>query len=230
MVMTHYMELLSLHEPWFLILFMLVPMVLAETILAAGAFSLLYKDSRSEKWDSLSHVCGLILGVFFIVATVYIVTSYVPTIQWRGPIDYISIWAYVLGVIPAVLILLQELGIIFKGLDATAKIKKHIILMILFVLFTHLAMVFGMADPQLAGYVPPKQNNMQMQMNGNMPMDHSQMDHSKMNHDQMNGQMNGQMNNNNGQMDHSKMNHDQMNGQMNGQMNNNNGQMDHSKM
>lgn len=210
MVMTHYMELLSLHEPWFLILFMLVPMVLAETILAAGAFSLLYKDSRSEKWDSLSHVCGLILGVFFIVATVYIVTSYVPTIQWRGPIDYISIWAYVLGVIPAVLILLQELGIIFKGLDTTAKIKKHIVLMILFVLFTHLAMVFGMADPQLAGYVPPKQNNMQMQMNGNMPMDHSQMDHS--------------------QMDHSQMNHDQMNGQMNGQMNNNNGQMDHSKM
>lgn len=198
MVMTHYMELLSLHEPWFLILFMLVPMVLAETILAAGAFSLLYKDSRSEKWDSLSHVCGLILGVFFIVATVYIVTSYVPTIQWRGPIDYISIWAYVLGVIPAVLILLQELGIIFKGLDTTAKIKKHIVLMILFVLFTHLAMVFGMADPQLAGYVPPKQNNMQMQMNGNMPMDHSQMDHSQMNHDQMNGQMNGQMNNNNG--------------------------------
>ena len=204
MVMTHYMELLSLHEPWFLILFMLVPMVLAETILASGAFSLLYKDSRSEKWDSLSHVCGLILGVFFIVATVYIVTSYVPTIQWRGPIDYISIWAYVLGVIPAVLILLQELGIIFKGLDTTAKIKKHIVLMILFVLFTHLAMVFGMADPQLAGYVPPKQN-MQMQMNGNMPMDHSQMDHSQMSHDQMNGQMNGQMNNNNGQMDHSKM-------------------------
>lgn len=198
MVMTHYMELLSLHAPWFLILFMLVPMVLAETILASGAFSLLYKDSRSEKWDSLSHVCGLILGVFFIVATVYIVTSYVPTIQWRGPIDYISIWAYVLGVIPAVLILLQELGIIFKSSDSTAKIKKHIVLMILFVLFTHLAMVFGMADPQLAGYVPPKQNNMQMQMNGNMPMDHSQMDHSQMNHDQMNGQMNGQM-------DHSKM-------------------------
>ena len=33
MVMTHYMELLSLHEPGFCILFMLVPMVLAETIL-----------------------------------------------------------------------------------------------------------------------------------------------------------------------------------------------------
>lgn len=118
MVMTHYMELLSLHSPWFLILFMLVPMVLAETILASGAFSLLYKDHRSEKWDSLSHICGIILGVFFIIATVYIVTSYVPTIQWRGPIDYVSIWAYVLGVIPAVLILLQELGISYRAHDS----------------------------------------------------------------------------------------------------------------
>ena len=222
MVMTHYMELLSLHSPWFLILFMLVPIVLAETILASGAFSLLYKDHRSEKWDSLSHICGIILGVFFIIATVYIVTSYVPTIQWRGPIDYVSIWAYVLGVIPAVLILLQELGIIFKNQDSTAKIKNHIVLMILFVLFTHLAMVFGMANPTLAGYVPTQQD-MQMQhgnMDMNMPMDHSQMNHDQMsngqmNHDQMNhdqmshGQMSSdQMNNN--QMNHDQMNHDQM--------------------
>lgn len=208
MVMTHYMEILSLHSPWFLILFMLVPMVLAETILASGAFSLLYKDHRSEKWDSLSHVCGIILGVFFIIATVYIVTSYVPTIQWRGPIDMVSIWAYVLGVIPAVLILLQELGIIFKNQDSTSKIKNHIVLMILFVLFTHLAMVFGMADPKLAGYVPTQQemqmhDNMQMDMN--MPMDHSQMNHGQMNHDQMS---NGQMSSD--QMNHDQMSHDQM--------------------
>ena len=208
MVMTHYMELLSLHSPWFLILFMLVPMVLAETILASGAFSLLYKDHRSEKWDSLSHVCGIILGVFFIIATVYIVTSYVPTIQWRGPIDMVSIWAYGLGVIPAVLILLQELGIIFKNQDSTSKIKNHIVLMILFVLFTHLAMVFGMADPKLAGYVPTQQemqmhDNMQMDMN--MPMDHSQMNHGQMNHDQMS---NGQMSSD--QMNHDQMSHDQM--------------------
>lgn len=74
--------------------------------------------------------------------------------------------------------------------------------MILFVLFTHLAMVFGMADPKLAGYVPTQQN-MQMQhgsMDMNMPMDHSQMNHDQMGQDQMN----------NGQMDHSQMNHDQM--------------------
>lgn len=181
MVMTHYMELLSLNQPLFLIVFMLVPMVLAETILASGAFSLLYKDGRSRKWDSLSHICGLILGIFFICASVYIVAFYVPTIDWRGPIDYISVWSYVLAIIPAVLILLQELGILFKGLDNTMKIKRHIVLMVLFVLFTHLAMAFGMADPQLAGYVPPA-NTMQMQhhMGGQQPMDHSKMKHEAM--------------------------------------------------
>ena len=40
MVMTHYMELLSLHSPWFLILFMAVPVVFIETIFMAEAFSL----------------------------------------------------------------------------------------------------------------------------------------------------------------------------------------------
>lgn len=216
MVMTHYMELLSLHQPWFLILFMLVPMVLAETILASGAFSLLYKDERSAKWDSLSHVCGLILGIFFICATVYIVACYVPTIEWRGPIDYISIWSYVLAIIPAVLILLQELGIIYKKLDNTMKIKRHIVLMVLFVLFTHLAMVFGMADPQLAGYQPPM-NTMNMQQGS---MDHSQMNHQMTNQGAMQqGQMNqnnmNQNNMNHNQMDHSQMNHEQMHDQMN---------------
>lgn len=196
MVMTHYMELLSLHEPWFLILFMLVPMVLAETILASEAFSLINHDQHSEKWDNLSHVCGIILGIFFIIAAVYIVVSYVPTIDWRGPIDYISIWAYVLGIIPAALLLLGELGVIFKGLDTKTKNKRHIVIMIFFILFTHLAMVFGMADPQLAGYVPPKQQHMQMDMN--MPMSggsqmkqdgNQQMDHSQMQHKDQKGQM-----------------------------------------
>jgi len=187
-------------------------MVLAETILASGAFSLLYKDGRSAKWDSLSHVCGLVLGIFFICASVYIVACYVPTIEWRGPIDYISIWSYVLAIIPAVLILLQELGIIYKKLDNTMKIKRHIVLMILFVLFTHLAMVFGMADPQLAGYQPPM-NTMNMQQGS---MDHGQMTNQdtmqqgQMNHDNMN-----QSNMNHNQMDHSQMNHEQMHDQMN---------------
>lgn len=199
MIMTHYMELLSLHEPWFLILFMLVPMVLAETILAAGAFSLLYRDARSQFWDELSHAAGLVLGVFFLLAAGYIVLAYVPGIDWRGPIDVISVWAYVLGVIPSTMLLLQELGLIFRHASDQQKIKNHLLLMILFVLFTHLAMVFGMANPQLAGYVPPQQTMDMMHQGAMNGMDHSNMDHSNMDH--------GVMNCDDGDMDHSNMHH-----------------------
>lgn len=48
MVMTHYMELLSLHSPWFLILFMAVPVVFIETIFMAEAFSLLGSGKERE--------------------------------------------------------------------------------------------------------------------------------------------------------------------------------------
>ena len=176
MVMTHYMELLSLHQPWNLIIFMLVPMVLAETILAAGIFSLFYKDKRSETWQSVSHAATIILGLFFICIVIYLGTSYIPTIQWRGPIDYIAVWSYVLAIIPSVLLLAQEFGIMDKHNTSEKKSMHHVILMILFVIFTHFAMVFGMADPQLAGYMPA---NQPMQMN------HSMMDHSSMNHQTM---------------------------------------------
>lgn len=117
MVMTHYMELLSLHQPWFLILFMLVPMVMAETILAADTVSLINHDERSKKWDSIAHGVTILLGVFFIIVAVYLVSSYVPTIEWRGPIDYIAVWSYILAVIPAVFLLLQG--------SLKVSIKKH---------------------------------------------------------------------------------------------------------
>ena len=174
MIMTHYMELLSLHQPWNLIIFMLIPMVLAETILAASIFTLFYKDKRSKTWQTISRLVTIILGVFFIGVVIYLGVAYIPTIQWRGLIDYIAVWSYVLAIIPAIFLLVQALGF-FDTASAEKRMLHHVILMILFVAFTHLAMVFGMADPQLAGYMP--QNT--------MPMNHS-MDHSKMNHEMMN--------------------------------------------
>lgn len=118
MVMTHYMELLSLHSPWFLILFMAVPVVFIETIFMAEAFSLLGSGKEREKWQTLSHRGGLFFSLYFIVAALYLVTRYIPTIEWRGPIDLIAVWAYVLGIIPAFLLLFTELGFIGNGPDA----------------------------------------------------------------------------------------------------------------
>ena len=41
MVMSNYMDLLGMYAPWFLILFMVVPMTLAELVLCSEIFSLL---------------------------------------------------------------------------------------------------------------------------------------------------------------------------------------------
>ena len=142
MVMTHYMELLSLHSPWFLILFMAVPVVFIETIFMAEAFSLLGSGKEREKWQTLSHRGGLFFSLYFIVAALYLVTRYIPTIEWRGPIDLIAVWAYVLGIIPAFLLLFTELGFIGNGPDAKKNAKCHIFILLLFVFFTHVAMVF----------------------------------------------------------------------------------------
>ena len=121
MVMTHYMELLSLHQPLNLIIFMLVPMVLAETILASGIFTLFYKDGRSQRWQTISHIATIVLGIFFICVTSYLGVAYIPTIQWRGPIDYIAVWSYILAVIPSILLLAQDLALWIKRLQTKRK-------------------------------------------------------------------------------------------------------------
>lgn len=123
MVMTHYMELLSLYQPWNLIIFMLVPMVLAETILASGIFTLFYKGGRSQRWQTISHIATIVLGIFFICVTIYLGVAYIPTIQWRGPIDYIAVWSYILAVIPSILLLAQEFG--FMDKTASNEKKTH---------------------------------------------------------------------------------------------------------
>ena len=224
MVMTHYMELLSLHSPWFLIIFMVIPVVFIETIFMAEAFTLLSDKEHQAKWRHISHYGGIFLGLFFIAAPIYLVTSYIPTIEWRGPIDYIAVWSYVLAIIPAILLLLKEFGFIFNGQDERKNAKAHIIILILFVVFTHVAMVFGMADPRLAGY-KPAQPPMKMDMpmapdshagNGNdatMPHDGSSMNEHMDSHQDhhMNGNTNDTMNSN---MNNSASS--QMNGTMNG--------------
>lgn len=185
MIMTHYMELLSMNQPWNLIIFMFAPMVLAETVLASEIFSLLYHGEISKTWQSIRHGVSIFLSLFFVVVTAYLLTMYVPNIHWRGAIDYIAVGAYILAVIPAILLLLQEMHVLGKSWQDKKKIFCHVMFLFLFVAFTHLAMVFGMADPQLAGYVPEQpahgtHSMMQQPMDPNM--DHSHMGHGDIGH------------------------------------------------
>lgn len=178
MVMSSYMDLLGMHSPWFLILFMVVPMTLAEVVLCSEIFSLLRSGASKSSWESLRKYASTLLGLLLIALPVYLVTAYIPTITWKGPIDIISIYAYVLAIIPGLLLLGVEFGILGKSWTEHQMVARHAIIVFLVVAFTHVAMIFGMADPRLGGYEPPA-GTMHMMPNGQM-MQNGQMMHGDM--------------------------------------------------
>ena len=98
------------------------------------------------------------------------------------PLDSLSIYSYLLAILPAIYLLAMECGFIGKHWDEERQVVRHVVTVFVFVALTHLAMVFGMLDPQLGGYVPP-QDSMNMHMNmdhSNMgTMDHQHMDDKK---------------------------------------------------
>lgn len=182
--MTHYMELLSLHQPWNLILFMVIPVGLAETLVVTEFFTLYFGEGKNKLWRSWNKYIGMTLGLYFLCVVAYLTVSVVPAIEWRGWIDQISVYAYMLAVIPAFAITLLEWKVIGPKNDNHRKVKVHALLLIAFLVISHGAMIFGMADPQLSGWQVPVNHS---------TMDHSQMDqttatkkaldHSSMKHD-----------------------------------------------
>lgn len=169
MVMTHYMELLAANQPWNLIFFMVIPVVLAEALVAAEFF-IMYRGNKDSAWQNLSKFLGILAGVYFTGIFAYLAVDVVPTIQWRGYADVIAVGAYMLGVIPLAGIALLELGFTGRGLDKMQKLHRHFMLLIGFLVVSHVAMVFGMVDPSITGWqndTPPMQQ-MDMHSGHNM--------------------------------------------------------------
>ncbi|MFO1134105.1 MAG: DUF6803 family protein [Rhodoblastus sp.] len=153
MSMTHYMELLT--SPLNLLLFMAIPVVLAET-LAITEFYILYTNAKSGPVRAVNRAAGIAVGVYFLGVFVYLMLNAVLPIsqagQWRGWIDVLAVGAYLAGVVPLGGIALLELGLIFKNKDARQKLAIHAGLISLFLVVGHVAMVFGMVDPRLGGW------------------------------------------------------------------------------
>jgi membrane-anchored glycerophosphoryl diester phosphodiesterase (GDPDase) len=92
MNMTHYMELLATNQPWNLLIFMAIPIVLA-------------------------------------------------------------VGSYLIGGLPLIYIAFQELGWVNTQATDETKRHAHAICVALFLIFGHIAMIAGMLDPSLLGYV-----------------------------------------------------------------------------
>lgn len=151
--MTHYMELLQANQPWNLILFMAIPVIIAETLAITEFFILLKKRTEGGLWQA-NRIASLVAGPYFLVVFVYLfVTVVVPltaTGEWRGPIDVIAVGFYLLGVVPYVALTLVDLNVIGKGLPLERRLKIHAIFVAIFLVVAHVAMIFGMLDPSLA--------------------------------------------------------------------------------
>ena len=154
MNMTHYMELLAVNQPWNLIMYMVIPVALAEALVATEFFIVFLRGSNAGGWKAWNKGLGIVLGFYFLGIFLNLTTTVVPQIEWRGLADVIAVGSYLSGVIPLFGIALLELGLIGKGKSEADKMKLHFILLTVFLVVAHVAMVFGMVDPTIMGWNP----------------------------------------------------------------------------
>jgi hypothetical protein len=160
MTMTHYMELLAVNQPWNLIIYMVIPVALAEALVATEFFTVFLRGNAGG-WRTWNKLIGIGLGFYFLGIFINMMTTAIPHIAWRGPADVLAVGAYLSGVIPLFSIALLELGVIGKGKTEEEKMKLHFILLTVFLVVAHVAMIFGMVDPSIMGWSPNAGGHMQ---------------------------------------------------------------------
>jgi hypothetical protein len=150
--MTHYMELLSSNQPWNLLIFMAVPVILAET-LAISELYLLFTRKLDGGIRTINRIAGIFAGIYFTGVFIYLfINAVIPITSsggWRTFIDVIAVGAYLSGIVPFLGIALLELKIIGSGKDALGKLKLHAIFVGIFLVVAHVAMIFGMLSPSV---------------------------------------------------------------------------------
>ncbi len=150
--MTHYMELLATSQPWHLIIFMAIPVICAET-LAITELIILFTRNLTGKAKAVSKATGIFAGIYFLGIFIYLLVNAVIPLtasgDWRGPADVIAVGFYLSGIIPFMGMTLLELGLIGRKKNEVEKLKLHAILVGIFLVLAHVAMIFGMLSPDL---------------------------------------------------------------------------------
>jgi hypothetical protein len=144
------MELLASNQPWNLLIFMAIPIVLAETI-AVTELYILYTRQYEGGVRSVNRLCSILVGIYFAGVFLYLIKTAVIPISaagsWRGMADVIAVSFYLLGVVPLLGLTLVDLNVIGQQRDAHGKMAIHAGFVALFLVVGHIAMIFGMMDP-----------------------------------------------------------------------------------
>lgn len=149
MNMTHYMELLATNQPWNLIRFMVVPVAFAEALVAIE-FLIVYYRKTSGSLKTASKVMSVFIALYFTFVVFFpLLFTAIPGIKWRTPVDFIAVWAYLLGVVPFIALALIDTGVVAKGKTPEQKMKLHFIWLTVFLVVAHVAMIFGMVNPEI---------------------------------------------------------------------------------
>ncbi|GIG28422.1 DUF6803 family protein [Cellulomonas marina] len=173
---THYMELLAANQPWNLLLFMAVPVVLAETVAVTELVLLLRRDAAPAWVARLSRWAGIVGGVYFVGVTAYLLRHAVVPLTltggWRGPADVVAVGGYLLGIVPLLGLALVELRAVGAGWTPRRRLAVHAGLVGLFLVVAHVAMIAGMLDPAVlgweAGHVMPDGSSMHESTHGSV--------------------------------------------------------------
>lgn len=186
MLMTQYMSLLMANSPYNLIFFMVVPMVIAETI-AITEIVLLFSSKPLLKVHSLNSICTFISGIVMLVLVFLFIKGLVlPANEqnlWKGWIDYASALLFMVAVIPFVLMSLLQVNLIFRKANKRTKMAVKIVLLSIYLVTSHAAMVFGMLDPALGMTDTPKVIETLNMRHMSMNMEHDSMSMNSMPHD-----------------------------------------------
>jgi hypothetical protein len=157
MNMTHYMQLLADNQPWNLLLFMVVPVLLAETVAVTELFVLLRRGAAGAL-ARLNRGASIAGGLYFIGVFAWLMTQAVLPLTrdggWRGPADVIAVGFYLSGVLPLVAMALIDLGWVGARWTTEQRLARHAVCVAVFLVVAHIAMIFGMLDPTLMWHAP----------------------------------------------------------------------------
>lgn len=157
MNMTHYMQLLADNQPYNLLLFMVVPVVLAETV-AITELYILFHRATAGTLVRLNRAASILGGLYFVGVFLYLMANAVVPLttsgQWRGPADVIAVGFYLSGIVPLLSMALIDLKLIGRAWSHEQRLWWHAGCVALFLVVAHIAMIFGMLDPTVLGWQP----------------------------------------------------------------------------
>lgn len=161
---THYMGLLMINQPLNLLWFMAGPALIVEGIAIIGMIGA-YRPAARRWTGPLVSLGNLLAGPLMLSASLHVLLNLVIRLTasglWRGPADWIAIGLLLAQTVPMLMLTTLEVQAVAGVVDhadpeATRRHRRrHAAWLASAMALIHLAMIFGMVDPRLMGWVGP---------------------------------------------------------------------------